>query len=349
MNNNNYRYIIYGAGAVGSTVGGLLALSGKEAVLVGRKEHIEKIDADGLILNSYDESLTVNIPSFCSLTDFQPQENDVIVLCVKSQDTIESIEDIRKSYAVVTPVISLQNSVLNEPEIAKYFPNCYGGVFRMTSFIPCTGSVNYRKTGRIILGRYPSGTDDFIISVESDLADAGFDTDISMKIMNDKWLKLALNVTSVATGIFSNQGIDRNLTNRIKIKLLDELETVLWTADIDTTPCCSKDKTIGQMINHFGKPAKPYEPKIPVYNSTWAGLQKGDRLETSYFLGVIIDLARQYGISVPIHTKISEMSDFLEKNKLNQEYFQQKDIEEILNKEKGDRRQETGIIRIPIL
>ena len=101
------------------------------------------------------------------------------------------------------------------------------------------------------------------------------------------------------------------------------------------------------MINHFGKPAKPYEPKIPVYNSTWQSLQTGRQLETSYFLGVIIDLARQYGISVPIHTKISEMSDFLEKNKLNQEYFQQKDIEEILNRETGSRKQEKGDTEIP--
>jgi len=331
MNKNNYRYIIFGAGAVGSTVGGLLALNRKNAVLIGRKEHIQKINKDGLQLNSYKDSFKVTIPSYCSLAEYQIQKNDVIILTVKSQDTLNSIKEIRNYYPEETPFISLQNSVLNEPEIVKYFPNCYGGVFRMTSFIPSAGSVNYRQIGRIILGEYPKGKDSFIENAADDLKDSGFDVSISKKIMNDKWLKLALNVTSVATGIFSNPGIDRNLTNQVKIRLLEEIEIVLKSEKIKAIPCSAKDKTIKEMIAHFKKPAKQYKPKIPVYNSTWQDLQKSKPLEADYFLGVIIEIAQKKNIRVPLHKKVLEMCNFLEKNKLNQEYFQTKDIETLLN------------------
>ena len=331
MNKNNHRYIIFGSGAVGSTVGGLLTLNRKNAVLIGRKEHVQKINRDGLQLNSYQDSFKIKIPSYCSIAEFQIQKNDVVILTVKSQDTLKSIKEIRNYYPEETPIISLQNSVLNEPEIAKHFPNCYGGVFRMTSFIPSAGSVNYRQIGRIILGKYPEGKDDFIQKVVDDLEDSGFDVSISEQIMNDKWLKLALNVTSVATGIFSNPKIDRNLTNQVKIKLLEEIEIVLKSENIDATPCSLKDKTIREMIENFKKPAKPYKPKIPVYNSTWQDLQKSKPLEADYFLGVIIELAQKSNILVPLHKKVLEMCKYLEENKLNQEYFKQKDIETLLN------------------
>ncbi|HHE39051.1 MAG TPA: ketopantoate reductase family protein [Candidatus Cloacimonetes bacterium] len=331
MNSNNHRYIIFGAGAVGSTAGGLLALNKKNAVLIGRKEHVQKINKDGLELNSYKDSCKVEIASFCSLADIQTQKNDVIILTVKSQDTPNSLKEIGKHYPKETPFISLQNSVLNEPEIVKYFPNCYGGVFRMTTHLLESGIVNFRKVGRIILGKYPKGRDKFIENVADDLKDSGFDVSVSEDIMNDKWLKLALNVTSVATGMFSNPQIDRNLTNQVKIKLLEEIEIVLKSAKIDATPCSSKDKTIQQMIEHFKKTAAPYKPKIPVYNSTWQDLQKSKPLEADYFLGVIIEIAHKNKIRIPVHEKIMEMCNFLEKNKLNQEYFQQKDIETILN------------------
>ncbi len=333
MNKKNYRYIIFGAGAVGSTVGGLLALNRKKAVLIGRKKHIQKIDKAGLQLNSYEDSFKVKIPSFCSLKEIKIQKNDLIILTVKSQDTRNCLIEIRRYYPQETPVISFQNSILNEPEIAAFFQNCYGGVFRMTSFLYKPGVVNYRKIGRIILGKYPQGKDDLLRKIAEDFKHSGFDVDISGKIMNHKWLKLALNVTSVATAMFSNPQIDRNRTNRVKIKLMQEVEDVFRSAGIETTPCSSKDKTIQEMIAHFKKPAKPYAPKIPVYNSTWQCLQKSKPLEAEYFLGVIINLAQKNNIEVPVHKKILEMSNFLEKNKFNQEYFLAKNIESLLKNE----------------
>ncbi|EDX26561.1 hypothetical protein SSAG_06252 [Streptomyces sp. Mg1] len=46
------RYIIIGAGAIGATIGGRLAESGREVVLVTRGAHAEALRADGLQLTT---------------------------------------------------------------------------------------------------------------------------------------------------------------------------------------------------------------------------------------------------------------------------------------------------------
>ena len=46
------RFIIHGAGAVGSLVGGRLAESGAEAVLIARHPHAAAINRNGLLIKS---------------------------------------------------------------------------------------------------------------------------------------------------------------------------------------------------------------------------------------------------------------------------------------------------------
>jgi len=46
------RYIVFGAGAIGSILGAALHRSGQNAVLVGRGPHVQAIRKDGLQLMS---------------------------------------------------------------------------------------------------------------------------------------------------------------------------------------------------------------------------------------------------------------------------------------------------------
>ena len=329
---DNFRYIIFGAGAVGSTIGGFLKLAGKDTILIGRKKHIETIQKHGLQMNSYTESWSVDIPAFNSLEKIRPRKNDIIFLTVKTNNTNDGIRELAKIFPKTTPVFSFQNSVINEKIIYSVFQNTYGGVVRMTSHLYLPGIVNFRKIGRLIVGKYPNGNDTIVQTVASDLQKAGFDVSVSENIMNDKWLKLALNATSIVTAIFSNSDIDRNKTNMIKIKILREIKNILKIAKINAVPCSEKDKTIDEMISHFQKPAQPYRPKIPVYNSTWQALVNKKPLEAKYFLKIFLDLAEKYEVSLPLTEEILKMCNYLEIHKLSPEYFQPEDIEKLLLK-----------------
>ena len=57
------RYIVIGAGAIGGTIGGKLAASGHEVVLVARGAHLDALRAKGLTLATPDGTSTLDIPA----------------------------------------------------------------------------------------------------------------------------------------------------------------------------------------------------------------------------------------------------------------------------------------------
>ena len=81
------RFIIYGAGAIGSVLGGYLALSGSDVVLIGRPQHVARINEHGLSLEDRDGEHTIYLQAVESIEDISLDEGDVVFLCMKSQDT----------------------------------------------------------------------------------------------------------------------------------------------------------------------------------------------------------------------------------------------------------------------
>src|SRR5947207_15053255 len=57
------RYIVIGAGAIGGTIGGKLAASGHEVVLVSRGAHLGALRAKGLTLATPAGTSTLDIPA----------------------------------------------------------------------------------------------------------------------------------------------------------------------------------------------------------------------------------------------------------------------------------------------
>ena len=82
------RYIIIGAGAVGGTIGGRLAESGRDVVLVARGAHLEALRRDGLRLLTPESDLRLPVPAVSGPEELgELRRDDVLVLCVESQDT----------------------------------------------------------------------------------------------------------------------------------------------------------------------------------------------------------------------------------------------------------------------
>ena len=78
------RIIIYGAGAVGGAVGGLLALSGTPVILIGRPYNVSNaIPESGLKLRTPDGTQIVQLPAVTSPDQIEFGPEDVVFLCVR--------------------------------------------------------------------------------------------------------------------------------------------------------------------------------------------------------------------------------------------------------------------------
>ena len=82
------RFIIHGAGAIGSVVGAYLARAGAEVVLVARPDHVRAITDHGLLIKSREGEFTARgILAFEDVHQLTARPGDVIFLTVKSPQT----------------------------------------------------------------------------------------------------------------------------------------------------------------------------------------------------------------------------------------------------------------------
>lgn len=114
------RYIIYGAGGIGSIMGGHLARTGHDSVLIGRPGHVAAVNANGLKLITPTGTHVVPIPAVTGPGELSFTPDDVILLCVKGQDTEDAMRDLNACVDDM-PVFCFQNGVRNEEIVSRYF------------------------------------------------------------------------------------------------------------------------------------------------------------------------------------------------------------------------------------
>lgn len=114
------RFLCFGTGAIGTYIGGSLALAGHAVVFVERPEMVETLRRDGLRLQFKDEVRVLPHPSMATSASEALASGlfDAALLAVKSFDTPAVLESLRPVLERMPPVVSFQNGVENEPRIA---------------------------------------------------------------------------------------------------------------------------------------------------------------------------------------------------------------------------------------
>jgi 2-dehydropantoate 2-reductase len=124
------RYIIYGAGGIGSIMGGHLFRTGHNVILIGRKGHVDAVNTHGLKLVTPTGTYELKIPAVTSPEDIRFQKGDVVCLCMKSQDTEAALQGLKGASSTV-PIFCFQNGVSNEKTALKYYSDVYGVMVRV--------------------------------------------------------------------------------------------------------------------------------------------------------------------------------------------------------------------------
>lgn len=120
MTKGQYRFLVFGAGAIGTYVGGSLALNGAEVVFVERPEAVEELNIKGLHLDLQGQLHQIHPPVVGSLSDaLKTGVFTAGIVAVKAFDTAAFCEQIKPYSATLPPIISMQNGVENETLLAK--------------------------------------------------------------------------------------------------------------------------------------------------------------------------------------------------------------------------------------
>jgi 2-dehydropantoate 2-reductase len=305
------RYIVYGAGAIGSIFGAQLSLRGKEVVLIGRPAHVEAICREGLELKSKGLFHRVRVNAKSDLSEIRPRDDDRILVTVKTQQTEAAVEQLTQVFPRNTPVISFQNAVRNEKFLSCSFDRVYGGLVDFSGNFLKPGCVEHTRNDLLALGNFPDGFDSLAENIAGDLEQAGFRVERSGDIMAIKWWKLILNTNNALLAILDcwlQKSVSDPEIYPLTADVLAESFNVVKQAGIRPRPpqgIPSLETAIQKMRS--GKMACLYDLPFDerTYPSTWQDLQlRRGETEAHYLNGEIEQLGRKLGVPTPLNSTL---------------------------------------------
>lgn len=284
--------VVFGAGAIGSLFGGLLSKN-NNVVLVGRKNHVSEVQKNGLKISGK-TNLCVNIKAVESVEELSFHA-DLVIISVKSYDTENAVNEIKKIINKNTFVMSLQNGLDNIEKIEKIVDKnmlficitTHGSVFSKPGVIVHTG-IGKTKIGAIKKNQY-------IVQEFVDLFNiSGINTVCSDDIMYDVWAKCVVNSSINALTCFFKCKNGYILKNPILEKLMKKI--------------CYESTNVARSVGFN----LVYEDMLDLtkevicdtsdnFSSMLQCVQKSSRTEVDSINGFILKAGRKFGVDVSLN------------------------------------------------
>ena len=311
--NNNFTIVIYGAGAIGASLGGWLSQDYQHVYLLARGENAKTMKSNGLILYENDPTNSKTIPVNI-IEDLRELESiDLIIITVKNYDLESVALDIYEKVDDKCIILALQNGVENLKILPKYFSKIIYGVVVMSAWRDKPGVFGTRGKNQIIVGIVNEQNQEILNSVLEKL-NISFPTKITSKYLDAAHSKLVLNiVNSIFTLIEQNLDDDEYLFKLWKIFVNAYLEGI----DIVKAAGFKEHKLKGLPTWKTMEFAKKLDKKAALENFrrtlrySWLNSMTQDKVirqkeqsELESLNGYLLNLAHQYNIKVPFNEVI---------------------------------------------
>jgi 2-dehydropantoate 2-reductase len=215
---NELHWLIFGAGAIGTYIGGSLALSGQRVIFLERSEIAQEIRSRGMRLSINCQARLIKQPILAaSLAEaLESGPFDVAIFALKSYDTSLALESIAPHATDLPPFLCLQNGVENEATLAATL-----GAEKVIAGT-VTSAIGRRAAGDIILERRRglgvAAGHPLSESITFALAASGVNAHLFPSAPAMKWSKMLTNLLANATSaildmtpaeVFAHSGLYR--------------------------------------------------------------------------------------------------------------------------------------------
>ncbi len=312
-------YLIYGAGAIGSVFGGFLHEIGRAVSYAGRGEHFRSLSENGLrITGIWGEHIVpaedVQIPCIT----IPEKQFSIILLCVKSKDTVDSATQAAPLLKEDGIMVSMQNGLNNWEAIARQV-----GEDRTVGARVIFGA-EVQKPGHV---KVTVNADDVLIgepflpvnrpllgALQEDLSLSGIPCKIVSKddIWAAIWGKVLYNCSLNPLGAllevaYGKLGENEETRGIIKV-IIEEIFMVLRAKGVKS-PYQDADEYYHYLLE------RQLPPTVGHRASMLQDLLLGRQTEIDALNGAITQYARDYGICTPYNDLLTALIKFKEKKK----------------------------------
>lgn len=293
------RFVIYGAGGIGGTIGARLHQSGYEVVLIARGEHYQSIRKHGLRFVSPKQDVRLNIRTVEHPAEIEWKADDVVMLCMKGQHTSDALVSLQKVASNTTSVVCCQNGVANERMALRRFSNVYA----MCVLVPAEHlepgivvSFAEGTAGALDVGRYPSGLDQTSLDISSAIQKSGYSSVPDGEVMRHKYAKLLGNLNNAVQAACGEASTD------LSRKLRTEALACYEAAKIE---CANREETRRRRMEIRGGPVPGFRRHGG--SSLQSVIRNTGDIEVDFLNGEIVQLGRLHDIATPANLVVQRI------------------------------------------
>lgn len=286
--------VVVGAGAVGCYYGGMLARAGVKVTLIARAPAVEAIKRDGLIMDTtrFNEAVPVE-----ATTDMAAvADADLILLCVKTLDTVKVARECQAHMKPDAVMISMQNGVDNADRIEEELGlKVISAAVYVSASIPRPGVIKHLGRGDLVIGGpVPDAT---LKDIAALFEKADVPCVISATLSQEMWIKLVMNSAYNAVSALTNA--------KYGILLADPgMREIIKSV---TDECIAVAKAKGIVIDAadmHGRIAKLGQAMPETLSSTQQDIARGKLTEIDSLNGYVAAQGKRYGIPTPLNTAL---------------------------------------------
>lgn len=310
--------LVYGAGAVGSLLGGLLAAAGTLVCLLGRPALAEAVAERGLVIHRPAGDITTH-PPVITTPDQLTVPVDLVLLTVKAYAVEAALPDLARLAGRGAAVVALQNGVGTEerllavPEIRRHA----SGAVTVSVGTEGPGIVRQETGGGLTLaamrGEVP------LEGLAGMLRAAGLTIRVAGDYQAVKWSKLLLNIMANATAATLALSPARIYTDPrlFRVERAAFLEALAVMRALGIAPIRLPGYNVPLLARAMRLPAplarRLLAPRVARGRgdkrpSLWLDVEAGRGItEVGWLNGAVADYGRWAGIATPINAALTEL------------------------------------------
>jgi len=296
------KVAVFGAGAIGCYFGGMLARAGRDVTLIGRRGHVEAINAQGLRFKSMDFEGMIRVHA--SVDPAAVRNAQLVLFCVKSSDTETAAASIAPYLAPDTVLLSLQNGIDNIERIRAQLGNeALPGVVYTGVEMSGPGRLTHTGGGKVVLGEFGRASEQ-PKNIAALFNHAGIAASVSENIEAELWSKLVLNCAYNALSAIG----------RIYYRPMVAIPEIrkLMTDVVEEVLAVAQEKGIRLPDNMLAATFHLAEVMPRTTSSTAQDIARGRRTEIEHLNGYVAREGERLGMATPVNRALNALIKLME-------------------------------------
>ncbi|HXT15329.1 MAG TPA: 2-dehydropantoate 2-reductase [Gemmatimonadaceae bacterium] len=320
------KFLVWGAGAIGGTMGAYLARAGHDVTVVDVVEdHVEAIERGGLRIAGPIDEFDVKLPAFTPST--LRGEWPAIILATKAHHTTSAVRALCPHLSAGGCVISAQNG-LNELEIADVVgrERTVGAFVNFGADYLEPGVIHFGGRGAVVVGEIDGRMSPRALAIRDAWRDFDERAIATGNIWGYLWGKAAYGAVLFATALTDDSIADALAMPHHRDLYIDLAREILAVASargvtpesfdgfdpaayLPDAPSGAAEQSLDALVAFNRRSAKSH-------SGIWRDLAVRKRpTEVDAQLGIVVALGREAGVPTPLTARIVEMIHEIEQGR----------------------------------